>query len=145
MGLLNWGSNQYYIRKHERELQAEHLAWAKRAAQQFGTTWWTVAPAIPAKGNACIGAFDIHNEYVFTRWSKLKPGRLVGPHAADSWQAWWHHGPLTSVPQQTRDSYEALHLGRHHAELTRAAKAVQTAIDEVWDLYPVSAKVLTNA
>jgi hypothetical protein len=145
MGLLNWASDQYYIKKHMDQMRAEHLKWALEAAKTFGATWWTVAPTIPAAGNPHV-EYDIHGEYTFNRWNPYQRTHLLGPGAVDSWQVWWHHGPLTTVPQQTTASWEAARMAGHNAEMARAAKTVNdAAIAELRRRYPYSAKALVNA
>lgn len=144
MSLITWALNKNHAHKHIEQMRAEHLKWALEASKNFGTTWWTVAPTVPVAGNPNV-EYDIHGQYVFNRWNPFQRTHLIGPNAADSWQIWWHYGPLTNVPQQTTESWTAARMAGHTAEMARAQKAVQAAIDQAWNLYPASAKALVNA
>jgi len=146
MSILARVIDHAYVKRAEHLLRKEHDQWVRSAAKNLPATYWTIAPEYAAADNAIPDAYDIHGQYVFTRYSWVNPTQLITTKGTHSWDIWQRYGPMTTRPQQTSASYHAANAASHDADMHRMAQAVDTAaIAELQRLYPHSARALTNA
>lgn len=141
MSLITWAIDKRYERKAVQAVRDEHAKWLRDA--KLNTTYWTIKPVYPARPDLAW-TYDIHGEYRFTKHTVTPFGMnaLGNPGGTNSWEIWYHNGPLTTVPQQTTASWEAKHMLGHLAEMARMDERV---FGELRRLYPETIKALVNA